>query len=359
MKSSNLNRPCSSRQADSASRRAVRGLRRAFSARAAAVLLGSAAVAGLLPGCVAIPLGGTQVFTARREDGNLRRVGTPRVKAVAAGAWAEGKQGGKAAVGLQASEKQIWQRERQVMTVNVRKTRWLSMGVAPCMAESTFRGDGNLRPVDGFPRPSETDISETECLPGNSEVEFWGCILFPVLSPVVALFGPWECSSHYWDGPNVQYLTAFSPQERKRIGALTWRDDPEPRTAADNDRHAFSHSSLAGFHKYCSYKVENPVMEAGEPAEPEEEIVRRKVSGSYEVAVSIPSLDWSGTGKVLPGAESAEFVLPEGTAGGEFEMTVRFTVPKIRLDGERDALLRKVLQAANGQNYRVRVQMPE
>lgn len=310
-------------------------------------------------GCVAIPVSRKSI----REEwaGEAVRAGEGVVTEAAAEAWAEGRGGGKVAVGVKGRGEREWKRERPMNRVEVVKWKWISAGAFPGMAESIFRSRRSLRPLYGERYAGKTAGGGVEAPPTKWALGgilpswlFWT----PVAAPFELLgFVPNECGSHHWGGTNAVLLTKFSAIHRKEIGAWTWWDDPELAHQRPT-KSGYTHYMLAGFHRYCTYTVGDVERVGTKEAGAERERRAWAVTGPYIVDVGIPASKWVTSQPVPAGREEVEVALPPG-ARGRVELLVRVRVDPKRLAGEPDGLRRAILAAAHSRKYRLVVQVRE
>ena len=299
-------------------------------ARRFLALASALAAAWLFSGCLALPVGGFRDITGswtEEKDGPFQA----ETAEVAVRAVAVGNDSLSAGMALNLSGKVP--RERLLYSLTVEKGKWCSVGLFPAVAEEVYAPAGALTPSSPF--------TDAHC---------GGCLFFPVVSPLEILFGPWECSSHRWYGTNAHCLVRLDPGTRQKIGAMV----PDDKEYPDYSDHGWTHASIAGFHKFCSYVVHDPVLKQREPL-PERQTDRSEgVGGPYSVAVDIPELGWSASGTVERGEVETAIPLPFAFPAGEYEAQIGFSVPGERLSAEKNPVVRKALKSANGQTYSVR-----
>lgn len=302
-------------------------------------------------GCITVPVWRRTI----REEwaGEAHRVGEGEVTVAKENVrvWAEGRGGGRVAIGVKGAGKKTWQRERPLHRVEVVKWKWVSAGAFPGMAESIYRSKKSLRPLYGRRYSVEMAGTGVEAPPTQQAIGgillswlFWT----PVAAPFELLgFVPHECGSHHWDGTNAVLLTKFSSVHRDKIGAWTWWDD-QKQVHQRPTKSGYTHYMLAGFHRYCTYTVGDVEVVGAKEANPETEFVSGALQGPYSVEVRIPKIDWTEKWEVPAEADEVVVDLPEGARGRvELEVEVQVEDPKQALKG-KDGFQRALLKAAHG-----------
>lgn len=321
--------------------------------RMGAVLAMACAMMGLGDGCVALPVG----HKSFREEwaGESRRAGAGRAVSASVDIRAEGRGGGRVAVGLKGTVEMEWKRERPVYRVEVSKWKWISAGAFPGMAEKVYRTKRTLRPMFGekYSGNSLSGIGApaTKASGGGILLSWLFCTPFAVPFELLGVVDH-ECESHHWEGTNAVLLTKFSSGSRKKIGAWTWWDDPE-LVHQRPVKSGYSHYMLVGFHRYCTYTVSDKTQVGTKEAVPERRSASWSVTGPYEVELTIKKLeekqspDCKLKQEVQEDGGEAVFELPRGVRG-RVELKVKVLVSDRRLADEENEFRRAVLEKANG-----------
>ena len=292
-----------------------------------------------LPGCIALPVGGYRDITGTWTEETEGPVWTKSAE-IAGKAVSTGND--CLAVGMELTVAKNAQRERLTYSVTVEKGKWWAAGIFPWWAESICAPRKGLLPVS----PSTTNDVGEDML--------FGFLVFPPFSVLELLFGSCECDTHNWEGPNLQWLLHLDGDVQKRIGIRL-----DPMNMGDICCYHLTHSSLAGFHKFCTYVVHDRVVVGRDSLNPRKITQKSRFTGPYGVEVSIPELNWSAAGTVEPEAETASVSLPFAFPPGEYEAQVRFSFPRERLDAEPDPAIRETLESAAGQSFPVRFRIQD
>jgi hypothetical protein len=247
-------------------------------------------------------------------------------------------------------------------SVTVEKKKQLGFGFVPgCLEDESFSGN-KLRPTgvmeyqDGaYKMSSFGDFSFwTSFIAGEL-----GLVLYvPFALLYEPFFGSWECHSHHWVGKNVEYLSKFSPEERRKIGVWTSFDNEKHRPAPA--RWAFSHMTILGFHRYCDYEIHNPIKsDKTTPLPPKITTVERPVSGPYTVTLELPVFGFKKSVEVPPGQTLARIALPSAEKGHSFANgTIRIQLPPGALGDVHDADDRALIELATQREWPVAVALP-
>ena len=320
------------------------------------------AAAWAMSGCIALPMWRRTEYA--EWAGEAKRVGEGHVTAAQTETWAEGRGGGRMAVGVRGKGELEWDRQRPVYRVDAVKWKWLSAGVFPGMAESIWRSEKSLQPLPGRRYVEAGSSAGGQVPPMKRSVGgvvlswlFWT----PVAMPFELLgFVPSECNSHHWGGKNAVLLTKFPAAKRKVLGAWTWWDD----SAGVHQRpvkSAYTHYMLVGFHRYCTYRIGDVKEVEPRGAEPERERREWRLEGPFDMDVAVAGADdkkWTKTQRVAPGETETLFDLPPW-ARGRVKAKVRVRVAEERIEEEPDALRQAFLAAADQSVAMVEVQVRE
>ncbi len=354
--------------------------------KSAARLAVLAVLAGVESGCVAIPCG-TQTFTTEYREGT-RAVGEPERTWTAKAEVTKGAGvRGQVEVGLSGEVTETQAQEQEWKKLTLTKRRRLAIGLCPEEAEKVYRPKEAL-----VPQTQPYLGNGTYGTPSENGAEFYGwawpaghCLNWApigiVATPftfVVSLFEPFEHNRHFtgpvletknWtvgnvnhskvirDGRPLELLWKFPAEDRKRIGAWTWKENDEhPQNTFWNG----FRFQWVGVYKYCTYVVHEPEdSERGGEAEAKVTKERRRCRGPYRAFLEIPELGYAKTAEVGRGEERARFDL-SGAADGRAraEGRLRYLPP---LGGEEqmwDDDARAMLEAARGRSWRVTLELP-
>lgn len=327
---------------------------------------------------MAVDMGRPQVFTTEYPAG-IRASGMPEAvshepRESVAGREADGRR--ILRIGLEGDVVTEQAMERYWERVSVEKQRKLAFGFLPTRAELFHRPQGSLMPMVGW---KHTGSGHYEILTDNKGGEmswdiYLGIFWLPY-SLLVAPCLPYECGTHHWgrqsrptmvtsvdkettgEVSKVNYLVHFSEEDRKEIGAWMWNDESEhPQRQFAS---LFSHLSLFGFHKYCTYVVKGPEsLSRSVPVAPVSERRKRSVLGPYRVSLELPECGFSRTLDVPKGESAVDFDLGWlETSDGRAEGTVAFLPPEEGLEAVRNPDDRALLAAASRRPFPVQVQV--
>ncbi len=247
-------------------------------------------------------------------------------------------------------------------SVTVEKKKHLAFGFFPGVLENESFFGNTLRTTfimeyeDGAYKASSFE-----------DLSFWtsfiagelGLVLYvPFALFYEPFFGSWECDSHHWIGKNVEYLSKFSPEERRKIGAWTSFDHEMHQPAPA--RWAFSHMAILGFHRYCDYEIHDPVgSPKTTPLPPKISTVKRKIPGPYMVTLKLNALGFTKSVDVHPGQISATIPLPSAKNGASFANgTIHIQLPPEGIDVVRNEDDRAMLKLAVQREWPVAVALP-
>lgn len=327
---------------------------------------------------MAVDMGRPQVFTTEYPAG-IRASRMPEAvshepRESVAGREADGRR--ILRIGLEGDVVTEQAMERYWERVSVEKQRKLAFGFLPTRAELFHRPQGSLMPMVGW---KHTGSGHYEILTDNKGGEmswdiYLGIFWLPY-SLLVAPCLPYECGTHHWgrqsrptmvtsvdkettgEVSKVNYLVHFSEEDRKEIGAWMWNDESEhPQRQFAS---LFSHLSLFGFHKYCTYVVKGPEsLSRSVPVAPVSERRKRSVLGPYRVSLELPECGFSRTLDVPKGESAVDFDLGWlETSDGRAEGTVAFLPPEEGLEAVRNPDDRALLAAASRRPFPVQVQV--
>lgn len=357
-----------------------------------ALSLGLAAWALAGAGCVAIPVGRTQVFRHTEErletepTPSRTTAGNPRVMLL--------QRGGTVEVSLTADIVKEHAHRRFVKETTVRRQRRLAFGLFPGAAEIVWMPKGALASTMSVPRggynppPDYCGYYRDRGLGlGAYALAHTRALLlcagtiqaaYTVESLLLAPFESWKCESHdfadreHWrrgtkrlagqplteadasSSPRLRALAELPEDLRRKIGARTCFDVQNAGGVADG-----VHLGLAGFHKYQAVSVSVAEAEAGEAEESERRTEKGEMEGPYEVELAIPGLGYSERRVVGRGKTKTTFELP----GARHETAIMAQVSMREClrggEGPTPELTRQALRGLAGQGNRFDVNLPE
>ncbi len=343
----------------------------------------------LLNGCVAIPCG-TQTFTKeypthiRATDEKPTKTYTPSLSAIP-------RHDGSVEIGLSGQITYTQSRVQHYTGISVTKQKRIAIGLYTDWAEEIYRPHDALVPVYwpylGNGRYSNHMFFDE--VPAVFTVgSIVNCMTLGVLPlPFVffqGIFGPFEHGHHYlgkpvsisasFTGPGRQVtkthdsrdldlLSQFSAEDRKRIGAWTYRDD------ATHRQNTFWFGFTAcprqllpwpGVSKFCTYVVHEPAeMERTTPVPPEIYKSPCVVTGPYGVFLEIPEIGFARTLMVPRGEKTVRFQLEPSESGvRHVQAVIRILPPSGGLEEAWNDDSRALLELAGGQDYTVMVSLP-
>lgn len=273
-------------------------------------------------------------------------------------------------------------REQHYDKVTLEKRKRLAFGFFPNAAEGLFRPKKAMVPMNlpyvGDGRYSSNTYGAKESGIGAAGFgAFLGIYLF-LYTPFSILyepFAPYEDDRHYmgrfidsglrgnticsnYSAEDVELLGKFSPSDRAKIGAWTFRENAtHPQNTFWN---GFSSFSWFGFDKHSYYLMHDPVKDSRkEPVAPEITSSDRKVSGPYSVTMRIPDMAFEEIVDVGPDSSEAVFHLPAATHGrSSASGFLRFLPPAAGLDAVRGEDSRELLRRAAEREWPITVSLP-
>lgn len=244
-------------------------------------------------------------------------------------------------------------RERHYSSVTVTKRKMLAIGILPDKAEPIYQPQDALVPaLDAYVGNGQYSSMPVgikyDKAPGY-ETGATLCAITLGILPIpfkflVGLFGPFESEHHYLgrqlestrdaygnierthSSADLELLAKFSPGDRRRIGAWTWRDNAEH--PQNSFWHAFAQPLFLwpGVWKYCTYVVHEPVeLERTTPEEPKRTVSTGMLQGPYRVFLEIPDAGFARTLAVPRGKEVVHFDLSP-VADGRTGVPVRVRI---------------------------------
>lgn len=351
------------------------------------VVLSIPGLAWLVAGCVAIPMG-TTTFRTEYPDEVRAAATAPEKEYEPSVDVAEGAGGrGTADVGLSGEVTITQAQERHWSRLELTKRKMFAVGLTPESAESLYRPKEALWPQKdmyigngayGTAKERTEDVAIGAWLAGYAFMYVPVGIVSTPFTFLVKLFGPFEHDRHFTgpvlevknpprgyigtthvirDGHSLELLWKFPPEDRKRIGAWTWRENDEhPQNTFWN---GFQFQWF-GVHKYCTYVVHEPVeTDRTSPAAPKVTKVRRTCRGPYRVFLEIPELGFAKTLAVPHGEERVRFDFSEAADGrASAEGRLRFLPPQGGFSEMWDDDSRALLAAVQGKEHPVTLAMP-
>lgn len=354
-----------------------------------AVLWLALAALSLGAGCVAVPVGRTEMFLHSSErletDSVPCRVTAenPRVVLLQEGESVE--------VSLTADVVKEHARRRFVKETTVRRQRRLAFGLFPGAAEIVWMPEEALASTmtvgrsqyDTSPRYCGYYHDETPGLVGFGLDELGHAILGlgfrtiydTVESLLFAPFETWKCERHDFHdrdcwrrgvarsgksgrkvadasmSPRLRALAELPEELRSEIGIRTCFDVRSTSALAEGE-----HLGLAGFHKYLAVFVDLAEREAGE-AEVERRTEKAEMEGPYEVELSIPGAGHSERRVVGRGETKVRFELPRAVHETAIEARVSMQECGAAGRGTAPELTRQALRGLAGQGSRFDVNL--
>ena len=327
------------------------------------VLILSAIPAALLgSGCISVPMG-TEVFTSAEFPTEIRPAEASPIKKYEPSLVVEEEDSDNhrtLLVGLSGTIVSEQAQEQHYASVTVEKRKRLAFGVVPGVSEGA-NAKQMLESMSGRAYLGNATYSPSGDLGGP--LEGLGGLLSVFLNiPYAVLwepfFGTYECGSHHWIGPNLEYLFKFSHEERRKIGVWTCVDQSShPQKGLQS---LFTHCPLFGFHRYCEYTIRNPEPSSRTtPAEPRITVSSRSVPGPFKIKLELPSSGFSRTG-VLQAGELRAIIDLDGAATGEpvAEGLFRILPPAGGWEAVPDLDNRALLKAAAERPIPVSITLP-
>ena len=275
--------------------------------------------AALVSGCISIPMG-TEVFTSAEFPTEIRPSEASPIKRYEPSLVVEEGDSDNhrtLLVGLSGTIVSEQAQEQHYASVTVEKRKRLAFGIGPAGAESSITRE-MLEPMAGRAYLGKATYSPAGDLGGPLE-GFGGFLSLFLSIPYAVLwepfFGTYECGSHHWIGPNLEYLSKFSEEERRKIGVWTFADQSShPQKGLQS---WFTHAAIIGFHRCCEYTIRNPEPSSRTtPAEPRITASTRAVPGPFKIKLELPSSGFSRMG-VLQAGELRAVIDLDGAATGE------------------------------------------
>lgn len=347
-------------------------------------------------GCVAIPCG-TETFTTE-YPAEIRATEEKAQKTFAPSVAATAGEDGSVEIGLFGEVTTTQPRAQHYNSVSVTKRKRLAIGVYPWAAELIFKDKDALTPVYMTYAGSGTYANQLSMfrLPASFNVGAGLNVLTLGLLPVPfeffhGVFGPFEHDRHYlgkalefspvrhdgyrtgitrttYDSRDLDLLAKFPAEERRRIGAWTWRDNAaHPQntfwlgfTVFPDTDWPGSIWPLPGVAKYCIYVVHEPEeVERTSPAAPETTVARGGIGGPYGVFLQVPEIGLARTLVVPRGEKTVRFTLaPSESGAARAHATVRFLPPSGGLEEACDEDARALLEQVEGQDFPLEVELP-
>lgn len=347
------------------------------------------AVAG--SGCVAIPCG-TQTFTTEYPT-DIRATAEKAEKTYEPSVLAMAGEDGSVEIGLYGEITTTRQREQHYNSVSLTKRKRLAVGLYPDWAEQLYRPKDALQPVR-LTYVGNGKYSSHQMLTSDAGGYFYGAVLYNLSLGILplpflfldGLFGSFDHEWHYLgktletrtspvpgnpnftkvntthDSRDIELLAKFPAEDRRKIGAWTWRDD------AQHPQNSFWHGFCPtptywpwpGVYKYSTYVVHEPVeLERTTPAAPETTVVRGGITGPYGVFLQVPEIGLARTLTVPRGEKTVRFTLAPSESGAtSAQATVRFLPPSGGPEEAWDEDARALLEQAEGQDFPVEVELP-
>lgn len=350
-------------------------------------LLAICACVAAVGGCVAIPVGKQEFSTEFATD--VREAPVPPSKEYAPSVSVVPAADGRIGIGVVAKITSIQPQVRHYSRVSVTKRKMLAVGLWARSAPVFFQPKDAMKPVSlGMVYAGNGRYSDYKgTKDGGAYV--WGDVARTLTLGVLPLpfvffagiFGPYEHDWHYtgktlhtsapyggrglvtqtFDSRDLDLLEKFSPSDRRRIGAWTWRDNAEhPHNTFWNGFSLPSFWPLPGCWKYCTYVVHEPVeAERTTPEAPRQSESRHVLRGPYRVFLHIPEADFARTLAVPRGENRALFNLHSAATGQRgAKGSVRILPPSGGLEEAWDDDARAVLELMAGRDFPVTVDLP-
>lgn len=344
-------------------------------------ILSFTTVALLGAGCVAIPAG-SETYTTEYPFAIRATWDSPTKQYDPDIAVVDGdKDFHSASIALKGKVTSTQPREQQYKTVTVEKKKRLAIGLAPMLAQRTFRPKGSLEPVGKLINNGDGKYGNIANYRGRhtSSDEYGNllsCLTFGLVSTPISMFaeifGPYEKDSHFLgsllpqskggiyklcSAEDIDLLLKFPMSEREKIGAWTWHeDDTHPHNSF---WHGFE-AQWFGVYKYCNYFVKgSSEVSRRASVDPEVTTSSRTVSGPYTATLSIPALGYRETVAVEPGAKEAKFNLLEAANGDATASgTIRYSLPDDVGKSIKNVDDREILKLAAAREWPVTVNLP-
>lgn len=338
-------------------------------------------------GCVAIPVGKQEFATEFATD--VRAAPVPPSKEYAPSVSVVSDGNGRVGIAVEAKITSIQPQVRHYSSVSVTKRKMLAVGLWARGAPAFFQPKDGMKPVSwGLVYAGNGTYSDYK---GTQEgrAYVWGDAVRTLTLGVLplpfvffaGLFGPYEHDWHYtgkqlhtsapyggrevvthaFDSRDLDLLEKFSPSERRRIGAWTWRDNAEhPHNTFWNGFALPSFWPLPGCWKYCTYVVHEPVEVERTTAEaPIRSESTHVLRGPYRVFLQIPEVGFARTLAVPRGEERALFNLQSAATGRRgAKGSVRILPPSGGAEEAWNDDVRAVLELMAGRDYPVTLDLP-